>query len=91
VRDALALVRSNAAARRAIPTIDQFQPQTPGVRAPREAYVAQMLPLRSTDPKDPCTRDRCADLIFRTPRGYLSVRAHVDFTRRSVDVEGPRR
>ena len=88
VRDALAIARTNDAVRRRVPNLDRFTPQTPGVRAARDAFVAQLLPLRGTDPNDPCTRDRCADLIFRTPTGYLSVRAHVDLTRRSADVNG---
>jgi hypothetical protein len=53
-----------------------------------EPFAVQALPLRSTDPKDPCSRDRCLDLIFRTPDGYLPTRAHVNLTRQTVTAQG---
>jgi hypothetical protein len=61
-----------------------------GAAAP-EPYAVEALPLRSTDPKDPCSRDRCLDLIFRTPDGYLSTRAHVNLTRQTVAAQGTER
>jgi hypothetical protein len=53
-----------------------------------EPYAVEALPLRSMDPKDPCSRDRCLDLIFRTPDGYLPTRAHVNLTRQTVVAQG---
>jgi hypothetical protein len=82
--EALALVRQNAQIRRAIPDVDRFRPG----RASRTAYVMQLLPVRGSDPKDPCTADRCADVIFRTPTGYLTIGAHVDLTRRTAEIMG---
>jgi hypothetical protein len=40
--------------------------------------------LRSSNRSDPCAIDRCLDLIFRTPKGYLPLRVHVDLTRRNA-------
>ncbi len=45
-------------------------------------------PLRSVDPNDACSRNRCLDLIFRTETGYLPVRADVDLTAQTVAVHG---
>jgi hypothetical protein len=83
---ALVLAKADAAVRRAIgETLDRFQILDSGDEA-RVPYAAQALPLRSTDPRDPCRVDRCLDLIFRTESGYLPVRAHVNLTKRSVAV-----
>ena len=49
-------------------------------------FAAQALPLRSTDPRDICSINRCVDLIFRTEQGYLPFRAHVDLTARTVEM-----
>jgi hypothetical protein len=84
--DALALAKADAAVRRALGEgSDRFEILDSGSEA-RVPFAVQALPLRSTDPKDPCHVDRCLDLIFRTESGYLSMRAHVDLTRRTVSV-----
>jgi hypothetical protein len=66
--------------------LDQFTILESGSDA-RVPFAAQALPLRSTNPRDPCSTDRCLDLIFRTEEGYLSVRAHVDLTKRTATIE----
>lgn len=63
----------------------RFRPLAPASEAV-EPFAVEPLPLRSIDPKDLCTRDRCLDLIFRTPDGYLPLRAHVNLTRGTVTV-----
>lgn len=83
---ALALVKANAGVRRAVGAdLDKFVIVDSGSDA-RVPFAAQVLPLRSTAPNDPCTRDRCVDVLFRTDNGYLGVRAHVDLTTRAVIV-----
>lgn len=85
--EALALAKANGEVRRALgEKIEQFKILDPGTSA-REPYAAQALPLRSTDPRDPCSADRCLDLIFRTEQGYLPLRAHVDLTKRNVTLQ----
>ncbi|MDQ6942500.1 MAG: hypothetical protein M3169_08320 [Candidatus Eremiobacteraeota bacterium] len=88
--EAVDLIRRSAAGKQ-IPELERFQRDSPDARAPRDAYVVQLLPVRGGDAKDPCSADRCMDAIFRTPRGYLPLRAHVDLTRRTVEIEGPPR
>jgi hypothetical protein len=84
--DALALAKADSAVRRAVgEPLDRFEIVDSGAD-PRVPFAAQALPLRGTDPKDPCRVDRCLDLVFRTERGYLPVRAHVDLTKRTVTV-----
>jgi len=84
---ALALAKANAAVRRAIgDTLDRFEILDTGSDA-SIPFAAQALPLRSTDPHDSCSTNRCLDLIFRTETGYLSVRAHVNLTKRTVTVQ----
>jgi len=63
----------------------RFRPLSPASEAV-EPFAVEPLPLRSIGPKDLCTRDRCLDLIFRTPDGYLPLRAHVNLTRGTVTV-----
>jgi hypothetical protein len=83
---ALALVKASADMRRAIGgDLDKFVIVDSGSDA-RAPFAAQILPLRSTAPSDPCSNDRCVDVIFRTENGYLGVRAHVDLTRRTVST-----
>ena len=85
--DALALAKDSPEVRRAVGgRLDQFTILESGSDA-RVPFAAQALPLRSTNPRDPCSTDRCLDLIFRTEEGYLSVRAHVDLTKRTATIE----
>ncbi len=85
--DALALAKANPDVRRAVgENLERFNLLESGSDA-RIPFAAQALPLRSTNPRDPCSTNRCLDLIFRTEEGYLPVRAHVDLTKRTVTVE----
>jgi hypothetical protein len=85
---ALALAKADAGVRRAVgDTLDRYEILESGNEA-RIPFAAQALPLRSSDPRDVCSADRCLDLIFRTESGYLSMRAHVNLTRRTVEVHG---
>ena len=84
---ALALAKADPKVRRAVgDTLERFEILNSGEE--REVpFAAQALPLRSTSPKDPCSKDRCLDLLFRTPRGYLPLRVGVDLTTRTVTLE----
>ena len=84
----LALAKANPELRRAVgETLDRFAILEPGSEE-RVPFAAQVLPVVSTNRNDPCSTDRCVDLIFRTENGYLPLRAHVDLTRRAVAVHG---
>ena len=84
--EALALAKADPNVRRAVgDTLDRYVILESGSEA-RVPFAAQALPLRSTDPRDICSVDRCIDLIFRTESGYLEFRAHVDLTRRTVEI-----
>jgi len=84
IAEALGLAREAASARAALGrSLDGFVPAQARRVYPRETLLAEALPLRSSDPKDPCSRDRCLELIFRTPEGYLPVRVQVNLTRRT--------
>jgi hypothetical protein len=85
---ALVLAKADAGVRRAVgEMLDRYEIIGSGsdVRIP---FAAQALPVRSSDPRDLCSVDRCIDLIFRTENGYLPVRAHINLTRRGVEVHG---
>jgi hypothetical protein len=88
VQEALDLAKADSSFRRAAGVdVSRFRVAEPGSTS-AESYVAQALPLRGTESSDPCTQDRCLDLIFRVENGYLPVRAHIDLTRRQVQLEG---
>jgi hypothetical protein len=83
---ALALAKADPNVRRVIgDTLDRYEILESGSDA-RVPYAAQALPLRSSDPRDVCSVDRCLDLIFRTDSGYLPLRVHVNLTRGTVEV-----
>lgn len=85
---ALALAKANPELRRAVgDTLDRYAILEPGSEE-RVPFAAQVLPVASTNRNDPCSTNRCLDLIFRTENGYLPLRAHVDLTRRTVAVQG---
>jgi hypothetical protein len=85
-RAALDLARRDPAVRRAVGDIlDRFELLEPDSDT-QPPYAAQVLPLRSTNPQDPCANGRCLDIIFRTQDGYLSVRPTVNLTRRTVTL-----
>jgi hypothetical protein len=85
---ALALAKADTGLRRVIgDTLERYEILESGSDA-RVPFAAQTLPLRSTDPRDFCSVDRCLDLIFRGEFGFLPVRAHVNLTKRTVEVHG---
>jgi|SRR2546430_4970935 len=87
---ALALAKADRGVRSAIgDSLDRFQILNSGDDAD-VPFAAQVLPLRSADRRDPCSADRCLDLVFRTPKGYMPLRVRVDLTRRTVAVERER-
>ncbi len=70
------------------PEIDRYHIAAPG-GLEGEAFVIQALPLLSSDPNDPCSHDRCLDLIFRGEKSsYLAIRAHVNLTKQTVALHG---
>ncbi len=84
--EAFALAKANPDVRRAVGSnLDQFVLVESGSSA-HVPYAVQVLPLRSSDPKDPCHTGRCLDLTFRAQTGYLPLRVTVDLTRRSVKL-----
>jgi len=84
---ALALAKADRGVRSAIgDSLARFQILNSGDDAD-VPLAAQVLPLRSANRRDPCSEDRCLDLVFRTPKGYLPLRVRVDLTRRTVTVE----
>jgi hypothetical protein len=86
--EALALAVANPNLRRLVgDNLNRFQILESGSEA-RVPFAAQALPVRSTDPRDVCSTDRCVDFIFRTEDGYLPFRAHVNLARRTVEIHG---
>lgn len=61
-------------------------------RATREENRIEGVPTRSPDPDDPCSRNRCVTLFFRSRNRYIAMnRVTVDLTARRVYVrEGGR-
>jgi len=45
------------------------------------------LPVRSNDPKDPCYKHRCMQLLFRNGTDYLSMAVNVDLSAKRVAME----
>jgi hypothetical protein len=87
VDEALALAKAAPDVRQAVGSrVDQFVVLDPGAtqKVPLEA---QSLRVRGADPNDPCTLDRCLDLLFKTDTGYLPLRAAVDLTKHTVTVK----
>ena len=69
------------------PAAQSFRPQTADREAASENQVSG-LPVRSTDPADPCSKHRCMDLHFRRGTDFLSEPVVVvDLTARHVYVE----
>jgi len=83
------LASRDPAVRQALGTnVERYHVAAPS-GAEGEAFVIQALPLLSSDPNDPCSRDRCLDLIFRGEKSsYLALRAHVDLTKQTVALHG---
>jgi hypothetical protein len=66
----------------------QIRSVQPGRAAPRN--VVEGLPVRSSDPNDPCSKHRCLWLMFRRGNDYLSQPSvTVDLTDKRVYVEKP--
>jgi len=70
------------------PEAQSFRPQNP--RPEPEAAVPENevtgLPVRSSDPKDPCYRHRCLQLLFRHGTDFLSMSVDVDLTARHATL-----
>lgn len=67
---------------------DRFRLASPDGSA-GESFIIEALPLRSIDPNDPCSQNRCLDLIFRgKDSSYLPMRVAVDLTQRTAAIEG---
>jgi hypothetical protein len=89
VDEAFALAKANPQARAAIgETWGRYRLARPG--EPAEAFTASALPVRSTDPKDPCSTHRCLEFIFRAEHAFLPMRVGVDLTTHSAQVVGSR-
>jgi len=71
------------------PEAQSFRPQSrkpePETAAPQNEVTG--LPVRSTDPKDPCYRHRCMQLHFRHGTDYLSLAVEVDLTAKHAALE----
>jgi hypothetical protein len=66
------------------PSAAEFRPRIAGDN-PR--FAVEGLPVSSRAPGDPCSRDRCLDLLFIGERGYLvGRRVTVDVTAGTVTV-----
>jgi hypothetical protein len=87
VDEALALAKASLDVRGVMGSrIDQFAVLDPNALK-TIPFEVQFLRVRSVDPNDPCTLDRCLDLIFKTETGYLPLRAAVDLTKHTVTVK----
>jgi len=67
-----------------------FRPQsaTNQIETSKQENLVTGLPLRSTDPNDPCSKHRCMELFFRRGSDYLSEPiVLVDLTAKHVYVE----
>ena len=90
VARALALAQRGGQTRAAVgPSLSRFEPARAGQEYPPAAYIAEPLPIRSSNPRDPCSRDRCLELVFRTPSGYLPFRVQVNLTRGTATPVAP--
>lgn len=66
----------------------RIRPVPPGRTTPKN--IVEGLPVRSSDPNDPCSKHRCLWLIFRRGNDYLSQPSvTVDLTDKRVYVEKP--
>jgi hypothetical protein len=89
VEEGLALAKASLDLRRAIGAkLDQFVIADSAAATATVPFSARPLRVRSSDPNDPCTLDRCLDLVFRTDAGYLPLRAEIDLTQHTVSVRG---
>ena len=86
VEEAFALAKASSDVRRAVGSnMDRFV--VPERDAPRTVpFTVLSLRVRSSDTNDPCTLDRCLDLIFKTDSGFLPLRAEVDLTQHTVKL-----
>jgi hypothetical protein len=67
---------------KALPEAQSFRPQSPKPQPEAAAPENEVtgLPVRSSDPKDPCYRHRCMELFFRHGADFLSMSVNVDLT-----------
>ena len=84
--EALALVKASPQAQKSVgPSLDRFILVQSGDEYPK-VDIVQALPVRSSDPKDPCAAHRCLQFLFRSQQGYLPLRAQVDLSKHAVSV-----
>jgi hypothetical protein len=91
--DAFQLAMKDAEVLRVLGAAAQtFRPRTapPTTTAAAQQNVVEGLPVRSSDPNDPCSKHRCLWLMFRRGNDYLSQPSvTVDLTEKRVFVEKP--
>ncbi len=91
LNDAFQLALRDPQVQRALgPAARSFRVQSQGnatAAAPSENIVTG-LPIRSNDPKDPCSKHRCLQLFFRRGTDFLSEPVvTVDLTAKHVSIE----
>jgi primary-amine oxidase len=80
VATAFALVKDAPSLRTALGNFDDYRVRE--ARGPGSAYNIEGLVVRGSEPADPCTLDRCLELLFRRPAGYVDMPpVLVDLTR----------
>ena len=64
------------------PQAQSFHPQSPEPEPEAAAQENEVtgLPVRSSDPKDPCYKHRCMELLFRHGTDFLSMSVEVDLS-----------
>ena len=71
VADAFAIVRNLPSVRARLgSTLPLYR--VGNIADTRPQYRVEALPVRGTDPRDPCTTHRCLELLFRAPHGYVA-------------------
>jgi hypothetical protein len=70
------------------PEAQSFRPQNPrpGPEAVAPENEVTGLPIRSNDPRDPCSKHRCLQLLFRHGTDFLSMAVDVDLTARHATL-----
>ena len=91
--DAFQLALREPEVQRLLPELSSFRVQT--ATASRTMVAAENtvtgLPIRGTDPNDPCTKHRCMQLFFRKGKDYFSeANVIVDLSAKHVSVERKR-
>ena len=84
--EALAMAKASPEVQLAVgSSLSQFV-YVPRGNSAQVPFAAQVLRTRSSDPNDPCSVDRCLDLIFKTQSGYLPLRLDMNLTKHTLVV-----